>query len=141
MSGDLNRVLIDPRKEVHRAHGPLAKLFRRILWDLEITPKKMNTMIINYLDDPRNAISNTGKTRSTERGNIVKDLSKTEMTWKNFVKAIRILSPIRARLKIEMDWPGNKTSHHTLTLIDENGRMGDNDPGLNTPLRERGMPE
>lgn len=117
MSKDLDRMLVDPRKEIYRAKGPLAKLYRRILWDLDIKPNKMNALILQYLDDPQNAIPNNGKARSTERGNIIKDLSKTEMTWKNFVKGIRLLRPPRARFIVEMDWPDGMRSIHEIKLI------------------------
>lgn len=141
MNGDLNRVLVDSRKEVHRAKGVLAKLYRRILWDLDIKPATMEKKILQYLDDPRNAIPKSGKARSTERGNIVKDLSKSEMTWNNFIKGIRILRPLRARLIVEFDWPMQSMSRHTFTLINENGEPGDNDPTIKHPFKESGMPE
>lgn len=131
MSRDLNRMLVDPRKEMHRARGPLAKLYRRILWDLDIKPEQINALILKWLDDPKNAIPNNGKSRSTERGNIIKDLSKPEMTWKNFVKGIRLLRPQRVRFIVSIDWPSSLTSVHEIKLIGEDAEGGD-DEGAST---------
>lgn len=123
-------MLVDPRKEIHRANGPLAKLYRRILWDLDIKPEQINALILKWLDDPKNGIPNNGKSRSTERGNIIKDLSKPEMTWKNFVKGIRLLRPLRVRFIVSIDWPANLTSVHEIKLIGEDTEGNDDEGAL-----------
>lgn len=125
MSKDLERLLVDPRKEIHRAKGTLAKLFRRILWDLDIKPDTMNALMLRHLNDPANAIPNNGKVRSTERGNIIKDLSKTEMTWRNFEKGLRLLHPIRAKFRVEMEWRDGVRSIHEVKLFDNDENTGD----------------
>lgn len=125
MSRDLNRMLVDQRKEIHRARGPLAKLYRRILWDLDIKPEQINTYILKWLDDPRNGIPNNGKARSTERGNLIKDLSKTEMTWKNFVKGIRLLRPLRVKFIVSADWVGGLKSVHEMEIIGDEADTAD----------------
>lgn len=116
MSKDLNRLLVDPRKEQHLARGVLARFYRRILWDLDIKPTEMNKLVLQFLDDPRNGIPNNGKARSTERGNLIKELTRTEMTWKVFIKHLKLLRPTKLTLVIHAEWRSGLKSEHAIGL-------------------------
>lgn len=62
--------------------------------------EKWNTLLLAYLKDPRNGIPQNSKSLSSERGNLTKEIIKPEMSWKVFVKGLRLLQVT----KIEFDF-------------------------------------
>lgn len=111
---DLSRILNDPRKEIQLARNPLARLYRKILMDLQIKPDTMNDNMLRWLDDPHNGIPNNGATRSSERGNLIKEMTRANMTWRVFMKCIRFLRPLNIKLTVELEWPGHRKTQHEL---------------------------
>lgn len=116
MSKELNDMLSSPTKGVEEASGVLARLFRLILMDLNISHMGLNSLMIRWLEDPRNGIANNGKSRSSERGNMIKEMTRGDMTWKVFVKCIRFLAPIEMRFEVHLKWSAKKTTVHGINL-------------------------
>lgn len=116
MSKDLDRMLGSPNKGVREATGVLAKLYRQILADLDITPMKFNQLMEKYLQDPKNKIPPDSKNRSSERGNLIKEMRRSDMTWKVFLKCIRFLSPVEMRFEVHLKWGDKKTTIHGVNM-------------------------
>ena len=107
---DENRDILDEQdKGVNEAKGALAFLFRKILFDRNITPIGWARMMNRFLDDPRNGIPPNGKDRSSARGNLNKELRRPRMTWKVFEKAMRFLGLHGLRFEAHLRWPGATT--------------------------------
>lgn len=117
MSKDLVRMLNTPEKGVREAKGPLAKLFRQILADLNVTPMKFDNLMKKYVTDPRNSIPQDGRSRSSARGNLVKVMQGPEMTWKNFMRCIRFLDPVEARFEVHLKWRNKTITVHGFTIL------------------------
>lgn len=98
------------------ARNPLARLYRKILMDLQVSPAQMNKNMLAWLDDPRNNIPNNGATRSSERGNLIKEMTRPNMTWKVFMKCIRFLRPLNIKLTVELEWAGQRKTQHELSV-------------------------
>lgn len=84
--------------------------------DLQLTPSQMNKNMLAWLDDPRNGIPNNGAMRSSERGNLIKEMTKPNMTWKVFMKCIRFLRPLNIKLSFELEWAGRRFTTHELSV-------------------------
>ncbi len=110
---DPNRnILTEKDKGVPEARGVLAFLFRKILFDMNISPGRWSQMMNDYLDDPWNQVPRNSKDRSSIRGNLNKELFRTRMTWKVFEKGLRFLGPLSIRFEIHLRWPAGRTSVH-----------------------------
>lgn len=114
--GDVNTILNDDTKKVKDASGVLSRLFRQILQELNVTPVKWNTLMNAYLSDPRNRVPRDNRGRSSTRGNLNKELCKSNMTWGNLEKAIRFLNPVKAEFTIKLTWHTGKTTVHNLKI-------------------------
>ena len=118
--GDLKEMLNSEDKQRRQARGVLARLFRQILLDVKMTPLMWNNLMIKYLNDPENGIANTGRERSSARGNLNKELHRPNMTWKVFLKGIRFLRPMKVRFEVHHTMPSGRTSVHGVNVGMEN---------------------
>lgn len=111
----LEVILNQDDKGVKDATGILSKIFRQVLADLGIIPMRWNVLMESYLNNPTNRVPRSSKGRSSARGNLSKEILKSNMTWKNFEKAIKFLNPIKAEFSIKLHWKnGRVTNHHVV---------------------------
>lgn len=114
-----------------RIRGPkneLSTLFEDILDQEEVGPIKWAELMNKYLQNPRNRIPRDSRKQSSARGNLNKELSKGNMTWRNFVKGIRFLNPIKATFTVKLTWAGGRTTVHERTLVNRQKRNPPNKP-------------
>ncbi len=99
----------------------LGGLYRNILSTLGLeNMMKFNTLMENFLRDPRNGIPANIKDRSSARGNLKKELLRNHMTWKVFCKGLRFLNVPRFEISICLHHRnGDKTFHKTTVVIDD----------------------
>jgi len=94
-------------------------------------------MLGAYLEDPKNGIPQNKKEKTSARGNIIKEINKPFITWKTFVKALRIIGVEKFKLTVTIIYTDNTESKHEIitdlgqsycplpnTTGDENDRMG-----------------
>lgn len=117
MSKDLQRIVRSNDKAINEARGPLAKLFRKILFDTKMDQIKVEKLMRQYLDNPLNNIPRDNKIRSSERGNLIKEISRPNMTWKVFMKGLRFLSPVAVRFEVHLTWRNQPGPGGTSTTI------------------------
>lgn len=75
------------------------------------TGPKWYKLMDDYLSDSRNCIGQNKRDRSQHRGNLIKELSRDEMSWKVFTKGLRFLSVVKFEITI--------TAHHSDNTISE----------------------
>lgn len=97
----------------------LALMFRKIKGDLNISQRVWSTMMTRYLKDPRNEVTQTSRGRSSERSNLNRALAAPGMTFKNFVKGLRLLDPLEVQLLLELDFPDGSRYFHKTTINQE----------------------
>lgn len=124
-------IFTNPGKAVDKATGVLAKLFRKIVAEREITPGVWMRLMHQYLNNPHNQIPPNPKDRSSARGNLNKELHRPTMTWKVFRKAILFLAPVRATFIVRFEWRTNipkqyEISEHSIVLL--SGDTGEDSP-------------
>jgi len=102
----VENLLGDVEKGMGDVTGPnqtLSLVFRKMLYDNDINISKWNRLMHRYLNDPTNRIPLHSKGRSSIRGNLTKELMKTDMTWKNFVKGLKFLNPDKVELNFSVE--------------------------------------
>jgi hypothetical protein len=125
MNEELTRMLKLPDKGASEASGVLSKLWRGILVDLDVTHYTWGSLMLRYLNDPRNGIPRDVKDKSSARGNLNKELKRPRMTWKVFLKGLRFLGPVRIEFVVKLTWKTRTTTVHRLQL--DNGWVGCDD--------------
>lgn len=95
----------------------LASLFRTILFDLGITATRFNILVEKYII--KAAIPKNVKDISTQRGNLKKELLKSTLTWKVFIKAMVFLNVMKIDIRIRLHHcSGTITEHHKTVVLD-----------------------
>lgn len=118
MSNELYRILNNPQSSIRETNQPLAKLFRIILSDNNITAMQFNELLSAYLDNPAASGVRPGdrNARSSTRGNRIKEITKKSITWDNFMKALMILDPDHVDFSVTLHWPSKKVTYHSIGM-------------------------
>ena len=110
------RILQAPENAINRARGPagfLSKLFITICSDLNIGTMRWQRLINDYVNDPENGVADNPHRKTSERGNLTKQLSKPYQSWKTFCKALRIFKFTRVEITLVAHHRnGSITTHH-----------------------------
>ena len=72
------------------ANGALSKLWRRCLWQLNMTGIQWSRLLDRWR---ANAIPVLGETAvDTKKGNLLKALASSDMSWKSFIQGLQVLN-------------------------------------------------
>lgn len=113
MSKSLKEIVADTDKQITQSRNPLARLYRTILLEKDINHNTIDHYLNQYLDDPALGIPRNSKDRSSERGNLLKQLGKPTISWKIFTKGLRLLRPRHVRITLTFtDQRGVVTNHY-----------------------------
>lgn len=100
----------------HGVAGVLSKLFRQMLIDLNISPMKFSALLADYVRDKRNKVPDNRRDQSSIQGNLTKELSRPDMTWKVFCKGVRFLQFTRFEICLKCYKQDGTHSIHTLPV-------------------------
>lgn len=117
MSTDIQRILNAKDKLVGEAEDVLARLFRTILADINMTEYHWRGRMRRYLEDPTNHILSTSTARSSARGNLNKELASRKMSWNVFLKGLKFLGPEWIKFRVEAGWNPNRSTIHELEML------------------------
>lgn len=113
----IRKMITSSTKKMEEATGTLSRLFRKILFDINIDLMRWDAAMKKYLADPRNRIQQNSKDISSARGNLAKALVKPDMTWKVFVKALKFLDPLCVSLEVKIVWRNGRKTLHPITVF------------------------
>lgn len=122
---NLQDMLVDPDKKVNESTNILAKLFRTVLYDLNVDYSQLNRNIIAYLDKQQLSVRKSAKEQTREKGNLVKELSSHSLTWNNFVKGLQVINPVSAEIRLTLRWRRGRETIHTVNVNVQS--LGDNE--------------
>ena len=114
----LHRLLTSPEppKAVKGAGGILFSLYWDILRTLKISPQKFTNMVQAYFSSPISGVRQNAMDQTSARGNLVKELTKTEMTWKVFFKGLKILQLRNIKIEFYLTHNNGKTTVHSVDI-------------------------
>lgn len=125
MSRSLKEIVSDTDKQVSQSSNPLTKLYRTMLLDMDIKHSNIDHYINLYLDDPSLGIPKNSKDRSSERGNLLKQLGKSAISWKIFTKGLRLLRPKHVRLTVTFTDQRDRVTVHSVDLAGTDDMLDD----------------
>lgn len=114
----MTKLLTLPDKGINSTSGVggvLARLFRQVLFDLNINTQVYGSLLTSLVKDPNTGVSDNSKDRSSAIGNYSKHFSKPWMSWKKFVEALRLLQfeDVEIILRGKSRLTGRITEHST----------------------------
>jgi hypothetical protein len=106
-NSSVNNMLTSNDKEKHKTkrHGPngvLSRLFRTVLQDLNVNPHRFGVLMHQFIQDNRNGVPDNRVAQTSVRGNLRKELTRTQMTWKVFCKAMRFIQILNIEINIKL---------------------------------------
>lgn len=124
----MSRILSAHDKEIRKtygANGALSKLWRQILFDLNINNIRFESLMDDFLNHWQHGHPGDRKKQASLKGNINKEFEKEKMTWRVFCKAMSFLKLRGFRLVIEAEHQDRSKSKHEVPIIlqvdDEDG--------------------
>lgn len=112
---NLTEILQGGRQTLNRPLSPISRLIRVILSDLNVRPHQFNTLLKNYLNDPMNGFD-TPEAKSSENGNIKKEFSRDNSTFKTLVKLTKVLNPDEVEFSVRYKWHNGKDTTHNVQM-------------------------
>lgn len=95
--------------------GSLAELFRTIQYDLGIGGPRMEVLISEFIINEKRNLPDNRVARFLVRGNIRRELERPSMTFKVFVKMLKIIGVKRMDFGVELDFgPDKPTQKHSV---------------------------
>lgn len=109
-------MLMDPRKQVHKATGALSKIWRQILVEMDFDITQWNNALAAYLAGCEIEMGDsTSKKKSNIRGNLNKELVKKDMTMGLFLKGMAFIRADTIDFKLYLNREGSpKTTVHRI---------------------------
>lgn len=106
---DLQAILADEHKlqeDTHGVGGVLARLMRRIFFDMNISyaflEKRINRLVATAKAD--------GSTQSLKhllnKSNLIRGFARPDQTWRSLVRNIKIMGVARMTLIVKLEWTG-----------------------------------
>lgn len=127
---DLERVLQLPDKGVYQVQGVggiLAQLVRTIWMDNKMRAGDIEQRIGAFVSKAREGLDSKSMANYFNRSNLRRELSSPSMTWKVFIKALRVMRVTKLEIAIRLkyaDKPG-ETIHVVKTDLGEGGFLMD----------------
>ena len=78
--------------------------------------ERWNALVIAYLRDPRNSIPQTNNALTSARGNLSKEILKPSMTWKVWVKSMRLLQVVKIDFHLRFHCYKREHIEHTMSM-------------------------
>jgi hypothetical protein len=91
----------------------LASLFKTILMDLGITAMRFDQLIDRYMVA---ALISNIKEVSSQRGNLKKELLKSQMSWKVFIKGLVFLNISKFDITVTLTHANGRSTIHTKSI-------------------------
>lgn len=112
MSKNLYSLLGDDKKKVGESRSLLTALFRVMLADLNVTSTRWNDLCNKYFRSHLSSVPKNSRDVGNARNNLSRLISNDNISWRNFIQAIKILRPTKIKLTLELTWPGDITTTH-----------------------------
>lgn len=94
----------------------LRKLLTTIMDDLNITNLRFHSLLTHYLEDPLNGIPQTSQGISSARSNYAKEIRQNSISWKWFVRTLKIIRANKFRVTITIYHSETESTSHSIDV-------------------------
>ena len=116
---EIERILNSPDRgitETRGIGGIIARLWRTILSDLNIRPGKFEILLSEFIINAKSKVADDRVSKLFTRGNLRRELERPTMTFKVFMKGIKMLRVTRFKIAIELEFSSGKKTLHSTTV-------------------------
>jgi hypothetical protein len=116
---ELTALLQDRSKGVHATKGIgglMARLWRQILLDTSMELGKLEHLLQRHIERGRRAGTDPSIVNYYNKGNLRRELAKPTMTWRVFIKALRVIDIVHVRFAVELTHRGGKRTLHGIDV-------------------------
>ncbi len=116
----MDRILHSPSKcidEIKGIGGILSKLWRLVLRDLNMEPARFELLLNDFIVNAKLKVPDNRVAKLFTRGNLRRELERPAMTFKVFMKGIKMLRVTHMRISLELTYSSGKQSI-TVTSVD-----------------------
>lgn len=115
MKNDQDDIFDDPIGNIRLAQNAPAKLWRSLIPAFGVTPRMWNELMRRYLLDKGNGI--TPSMQQYVKGNMLKGLSRRSVTWRTFMRGLRLLEADKVEVYIVVHRGNRRTLHKTTAFL------------------------
>ncbi len=94
----------------------LRKLLTTVMDDLHITNLRFHALLTHYLEDPLNGIPQTSHGISSARSNYAKEIRQNSVSWKWFVRTLKIIRANRFTITITIHHNETTNTSHSIEV-------------------------
>ena len=116
----MDEILKDPNRCVSHTRGVggiLARLWRIILFETNVNVSNFENLCGNFVLRARRGLIDANVKNYFNKGNLRRELAKPSMTFKVFVKALKVLEVVSFTITIELQHRRGKITTHS-TKVD-----------------------
>jgi hypothetical protein len=113
MSKELRNVMESPDKRYQETNHALAKLWRLLMMDVHLRIEEWDKLTTRYYRSPYSRVKKNVTDIASDKNNFYRSIGARSMTWKNFFKAVCILSPVTIEFTIKCIWLNGKMAEAT----------------------------
>ncbi len=96
--------------------GILSSLINKIFKDQHIEAARFHALLQTYLEDPLNGIPQTSHGISSARSNHIKEIKKSSISWKWFIRTLKILRLNHFTLTITVHRKNMEDTNHSVEV-------------------------
>lgn len=126
---EIERILTSPDRgitETRGIGGILARLWRQILADINIGPSRFEMLLTDFINSAKRRVPDNRVSKLFTRGNLRRELERPTMTFKVFMKGIKMLKVSKIRIAVELEFgSGKKSLHQTTVDLGEKGNQSE----------------
>jgi C4-type Zn-finger protein len=117
---EMDVILRDPEYAVNKTtgvQGILARIWRTILRDKNMSPAAFETLLARSVINAKYAVGKDSRVaKFFTQGNLRRELVEPKMTFKVFMKGIKLLNAKKMTITIMLTSPSGKESIHSTTV-------------------------
>lgn len=143
LANDLAKLVDKPNKGVKDSRNVLAKLYRQLMWDREITPLELERIINEYEERAKKNTKDSPMELSRKRSARIRAVAQDRITWSVFRRGLELLGVQRYTLVLAIeskDGRIKKSGSSSTQLYDLFEKIRD-DWGIHDPVMKRKLRE
>lgn len=103
LANDLAKLVNKPNKGVKDSRNVLAKLYRQLMWDREITPLELERIINEYEERAKSNTKDSPMELSRKRSARIRAVAQDQITWSVFRRGLELLGVKRYTLVLAIE--------------------------------------
>lgn len=143
LANDLAKLVDKPNKGVKDSRNVLAKLYRQLMWDREITPLELERIINEYEERAKKNTKDSPMELSRKRSARIRAVAQDRITWSVFRRGLELLGVQKYTLVLAIeskDGRIKKSGSSSTQLYDLFEKIRD-DWGIHDPVMKRKLKE